>query len=1441
MASNERLYSGHKAPSSAQPPRAGSNAIQDLLTGDDYQYQSTQPPLPSLSHDTSTGGGKSQHTTEVQGRSNSSPDLQAFADWSQPASLSSNWNVAKPKLADKAEGLSLDGPAEGEVDGLSAAEVDALFREADHDGDGRLAGNEAKAFFQRTSLPVQALSKIWNRVKAAKPAEGSGLTREQFGVALRLVAFAQNEPHPTPEAMEAAASPAAWQAVRGQPLPMPKLLPDVRPSSARPSSAATARTSSEGARFALPPFTPTASPFRGTSAGAGPSLEAHTVQGSSPGSMDSSGMLSNGSTALLRAPEGPSKAHLPPVVLDVRLPPLHPKVAAQLQFMTVGHGSLFAGPTRQGGVLQWGSIEGEVSRPELPPGVVRPQDSWTPAGEDADAGPSTEVRVQDAGQVTCTFADHLSNILWMGHSDGRVSAFSMGDAPGTAVNGQLLHCWQAHRVGAITSLCRTPWGNLWTGTSRGWIRIWDCADPGAFNDAGEYALPMRELRRHGGARPHIGSVSHMICPAGGQVVWSGSERAILLWCAYTGAYVGALISTETEPLADTEQQQPAAEAEERKHMVDPAKGLEVSSDGRALARPPRQDLEQWVEEQVAWAASSETTSAQYMEAFAFRRGKALQGAGKAAKFLGKLGRRVARTQKYGGGGTADAAPTPLIHEAHGGTPGPSKSSKHLLNVEPPDYDDLADVSVRSGWTEQSMTQDKSVGLRCLTSSSDGHVFAGFHSGHLKCYTALGRLVWKKDMGHCVRCLASLNHRLWVGLADGRMRVLGEKTAGSPGTVQVEEEWLAHEAGVVALAPAQSRMVSMAADGSIRAWSSAVGCPQEQLARRQYMEEANNLVERHEMEVACITWNVNEARPDPSTGLHRWVIDLAKEASMFVVALQEIESGGGSLALAAAKDALLTKQQERGNANAQAWNSAIQSAVGEGWQRLGLRQLSGMLVLVYIRSDLLAHTGEVSTASIACGVLGMGGNKGAVAVSFSLYRRRIAFVCSHFAAHQNMVEARNANYATICRHLCFGKRGAANVEPDVSSAGGNRADKARHAADTIDNGSDSDDETPPEPKLLRGQGLKEMDMLVWLGDFNYRVDAEYAEAKGLVRRNDLSLLLSKDQLKLEMAAGRTFVHLQEAPITFRPTYKFDKHSQEPLDYDSSEKRRVPAWTDRILFRGSQARQTSGPDGGHTLGGSLYGRVYSIPAVPRDRPSWDGSNLWESGVASAEQSFTEGTPGTPRATLSRSDQMGSRGRVQLGGALGSASEVTVEAKTYSACMDVMQSDHKPVCALLNIVLPNLAPPQARRLSSELLGEVFAAVEPAKPRLSLTPDLLELHQVDQAAGTVTVSNLGNSCASFHVCAMPQGGAEHGPIPDWLDVHPTSGELPPQASVLIHVSAALSENVYSTRASVAELVIVASDEYGRGLGRYERQTKDHISFTVNCKTAGCVSLGGP
>ena len=36
---------------------------------------------------------------------------------------------------------------------------------------------------------------------------------------------------------------------------------------------------------------------------------------------------------------------------------------------------------------------------------------------------------------------------------------------------------------------------------------------------------------------------------------------------------------------------------------------------------------------------------------------------------------------------------------------------------------------------------------------------------------------------------------------------------------------------------------------------------------------------------------------------------------------------------------------------------------------------------------------------------------------------------------------------------------------------------------------------------------------------------------------------------------------EPPITFAPTYKYNRGSTE---YDSSEKKRIPAWCDRVLY-------------------------------------------------------------------------------------------------------------------------------------------------------------------------------------------------------------------------------------------------------------------------------------
>lgn len=65
-------------------------------------------------------------------------------------------------------------------------------------------------------------------------------------------------------------------------------------------------------------------------------------------------------------------------------------------------------------------------------------------------------------------------------------------------------------------------------------------------------------------------------------------------------------------------------------------------------------------------------------------------------------------------------------------------------------------------------------------------------------------------------------------------------------------------------------------------------------------------------------------------------------------------------------------------------------------------------------------------------------------------------------------------------------------------------------------------------------------------------------RSIVTRNHLELL-DKDQCCREMRRGSIFHGLTEGPITFYPTYKFEKGwpwVEGESSYDQSEKRRVP---------------------------------------------------------------------------------------------------------------------------------------------------------------------------------------------------------------------------------------------------------------------------------------------
>ena len=74
--------------------------------------------------------------------------------------------------------------------------------------------------------------------------------------------------------------------------------------------------------------------------------------------------------------------------------------------------------------------------------------------------------------------------------------------------------------------------------------------------------------------------------------------------------------------------------------------------------------------------------------------------------------------------------------------------------------------------------------------------------------------------------------------------------------------------------------------------------------------------------------------------------------------------------------------------------------------------------------------------------------------------------------------------------------------------------------------------------------------------------EYDVAISRIEKKEFEYLLKYDQLKSEMKAKKVFEGFFEGEITFPPTYKFDPGTDT---YDTSEKKRIPAYCDRILIK------------------------------------------------------------------------------------------------------------------------------------------------------------------------------------------------------------------------------------------------------------------------------------
>ncbi|XP_020571774.1 type II inositol polyphosphate 5-phosphatase 15-like [Phalaenopsis equestris] len=428
---------------------------------------------------------------------------------------------------------------------------------------------------------------------------------------------------------------------------------------------------------------------------------------------------------------------------------------------------------------------------------------------------------------------------------------------------------------------------------------------------------------------------------------------------------------------------------------------------------------------------------------------------------------------------------------------------------------------------------------------DGIIWTGCTNGSLLQWDGNGNRVQEvQHHSSAVKALCAFGTRLWVGYVSGTVQIMdleGNLLGG----------WLAHSAPVIKMVVGASYIFTLASHGGVRGWSLTSPGPIDDILRTELSSKELVYTKVEKIKILAGTWNVGQERASHDS-LISWLASAATEVGLVVVGLQEVEMGAGFLAMAAAKETVGLE----GSANGQWWLDTIGRTLDEGtsFERVGSRQLAGLLIGAWARKNLRSNVGDVDAAAVACGFGRAIGNKGAVGLRMRVFDRVFCFVNCHFAAHLEAVSKRNADFDHVYRTLSFTRP---FVGPNPGSAGATSVQVHRGGYSTA---SQSDEK--PE--------LSDADMVVFMGDFNYRLfGLSYDEARDMVSQRCFDWLRDKDQLRAEMKAGKVFQGMREGQIKFPPTYKFEKHQPGLSAYDSSEKKRIPAWCDRILYRDNRS--------------------------------------------------------------------------------------------------------------------------------------------------------------------------------------------------------------------------------------------------------------------------------
>ncbi|KAF2096295.1 DNase I-like protein [Rhizodiscina lignyota] len=410
----------------------------------------------------------------------------------------------------------------------------------------------------------------------------------------------------------------------------------------------------------------------------------------------------------------------------------------------------------------------------------------------------------------------------------------------------------------------------------------------------------------------------------------------------------------------------------------------------------------------------------------------------------------------------------------------------------------------------------------------------------------------------ISTLVGVGDYLWAGYNTGKIYVYDTTT--SPWTVK--KDWHAHEdriAGIVVDRTSlwkldRLQVASLGTDNSLRIWD---GMLQEDCLEADMHAHDVEFCDFREMEALVMTWNAGASKPtwltrEDSNFFRDLFISRKDPPDILVFGFQELVDLEKKSVTAKSlfkrnkkKDTLMDGSvQEHMSHQYRAWRDHLEQEIRvniphEPYVLLHTANLIGLFSCVFVKSSLRQNIRDVNAAEVKLGMGGLHGNKGALIVRFILDDSSVCFVNCHLAAGQTQTVHRNNDIAAIMEAVCLPSKVlnvAGNARSDLFVSGGD------------------------------GSMILDHEICILNGDLNYRIDTMPRDAViSAVKSNNLAKLLERDQLLLSRRRNPGFRlrAFTESPITFAPTYKYDVGTD---NYDSSEKKRSPAWCDRLLYKG-----------------------------------------------------------------------------------------------------------------------------------------------------------------------------------------------------------------------------------------------------------------------------------